>query len=47
MVCFENETTQMCLGVSAVMFVGFIVHEKGIELDAKKIESIRQVEAPT
>jgi hypothetical protein len=34
-------------GVSAGKFLGFIVHEKGVEIDPKKIESIRKVQAPT
>jgi hypothetical protein len=34
-------------GVSAGKFLGFIVHEKGVEIDRKKIESIKKVQAPT
>jgi hypothetical protein len=34
-------------GVSAGKFLGFIVHEKGVEIDPKKIESIKTVQAPT
>jgi hypothetical protein len=34
-------------GVSAGKFLGFIVHEKGVEIDLKKIESIKKVQAPT
>jgi hypothetical protein len=34
-------------GVSAGKFLGFIVHEKGIEIDPKKVEAIRSVKAPT
>src|SRR6185312_15251398 len=34
-------------GVSAGKFLGFIVHEKGIEVDPKRIEAMRKVEAPT
>jgi hypothetical protein len=33
--------------VSAGKFLGFIVHEKGLEIDPKKTESIRKVQAPT
>jgi hypothetical protein len=33
-------------GVSASKFLGFIVHEKGVEIDPKKIESIKNVQAP-
>ena len=28
-------------------FLGFIIHEDGIEIDPKKIEAIQKVEAPT
>ena len=34
-------------GVSAGKFLGFIIHEKGIEVDPKRIEAMRKVEAPT
>ena len=34
-------------GVSAGKFLGFIIHEKGIEIDTKRIEAMRKVEAPT
>jgi hypothetical protein len=34
-------------GVSAGKFLCFIVHEKGIEIDPKKIEAIQSVKAPT
>ena len=34
-------------GVSAGKFFGFIIHEKGIEIDPKRIEAMRKVEAPT
>jgi hypothetical protein len=34
-------------GVSIGKFLGFIVHEKGIEIDPKKIEAIRSVKAQT
>jgi hypothetical protein len=34
-------------GVSAGKFLGFIVHEKGVEIDPKKIESIKKVQALT
>jgi hypothetical protein len=34
-------------GVSAGKFLGFIVHEKGVEIDPKKIETIKKVQAPT
>ena len=27
-------------------FLGFIIHEKGIEIDPKKIEAMKKVEAP-
>jgi hypothetical protein len=34
-------------GVSTGKFLGFIVHEKGIKTDPKKIEAIQSVKAPT
>ena len=34
-------------GVSVGKFLGFIIHEKGIEIDPKRIEVMRKVEAPT
>jgi hypothetical protein len=34
-------------GVSAGKFLGFIIHENGIEIDPKKIEVIQKVQAPT
>src|ERR1043165_5790680 len=34
-------------GVSSCKFLGFIIHEDGIEIDPKKIEAIQKVEAPT
>ena len=34
-------------GVLAGMFLGFIVHRHGIEIDHKKIESIEKLQAPT
>jgi hypothetical protein len=34
-------------GVSAGKFLGFIVHEKGVEIDPKMIESIKKIQAPT
>ena len=34
-------------GVSAGKFLRFIIHEKGIEIDPKKVEDIGKVHAPT
>ena len=34
-------------GVLAEKFFGFIIHEKGIEIDPKRIDAMRKVEAPT
>jgi hypothetical protein len=34
-------------GVSAGKFLGFIIHEHGIEIDPKNVESIKKVKAPT
>ena len=33
-------------GVMAGKFLGFIIHEKGIEIDHKRIEAMKRVEAP-
>ena len=33
-------------GVSAGKFLGFIIHEKDIEVDPKRIEAMKKVEAP-
>ena len=34
-------------GVSAGKILGFIIHEKCIEIDPKRIEAMRKVEVPT
>jgi len=34
-------------GVSAGKFLGFIIHEKDIEIDPKQVEATKRVEAPT
>jgi hypothetical protein len=34
-------------GVSANKFLGFIIHEHGIEIDPKQVESMKKVKAPT
>ena len=34
-------------GVSDGKFLGFIIHQDGIEIDPKNIEAIQKVEAPT
>jgi hypothetical protein len=34
-------------GVSVGHFLGFIVHQHGIQIDPKKVESIRKMEEPT
>ncbi len=33
-------------GVSVGKFLGFMVHERGVEIDPKKIEKIREFQAP-
>jgi hypothetical protein len=37
----------VCFGVSASKVLVFIIHEHGIEIDPKKVESIKEVRAPT
>ena len=34
-------------GVSAGKFFGFIIHENGIEINPKRVEAMKKVEAPT
>ena len=34
-------------GVSAGKFLGFIIHEHGVEIDPTKVESIRKLKEPT
>ena len=34
-------------GVLDGKFLGFIIHEKGIEIDPKRVEAMKKVEAPT
>ena len=34
-------------GVSAGKFLSFLIHEMGIEIDPKRIEAMKKVEAPT
>jgi hypothetical protein len=34
-------------GVSSTKFLDFIIHDKGIEIDPKRIEKIKEVQAPT
>jgi hypothetical protein len=43
----KTNPLKCAFGVSAGNFLGFIVHEKGVEIDPKKIESIQTVQAPT
>jgi hypothetical protein len=38
---------KFAFGVTAGRLLGFIVHENGIEVDPKKIESIKKMEEPT
>jgi hypothetical protein len=37
----------MCFWVSAGKFLGFVIHEHGIEIDPDRIKSIRSVGPPT
>jgi hypothetical protein len=34
-------------GILAGKFLGFIIHEHGIEIDPKRVESIKKVKAPS
>ena len=43
----KMNTLKCAFGVSAGKFLGFIIHEKGIEIDPNRIEVMRKVEAPT
>ena len=45
--CLKMNPLKCAFGVSAGKFLGFIIHEKGIEVDPKRIEAMRKVEAPT
>jgi hypothetical protein len=40
-------TSKCAIGVSAGKFLGFIIHEHGIEIDPNRIRAIRNVGAPT
>jgi hypothetical protein len=37
----------MCFWSIGWKFLGFIIHDKGIEIDPKRIEKIKGVQAPT
>jgi hypothetical protein len=43
----EDEPLKCAFGVLAGKFLGFIIHDKGIEVDPKRIENIKKVKAPT
>jgi hypothetical protein len=43
----KMDPLKCAFGVSASKFLGFIIHENGIELDPKKIKAIQKVQAPT
>jgi hypothetical protein len=40
------DPSKCAFGVTLGRFLGFIVHEHGIQIDPKKIESIRKIEEP-
>jgi hypothetical protein len=42
----KMNTLKCAFGVSAGKFLGFIIHNKGIEIDPKRIEKIKGVQAP-
>ena len=37
----------MCFGISAGQFLGFLVHERGIEIGLKSQEAVRTMRPPT
>ena len=43
---FKDESKQVAFGVSVGQFLGFMVHERGIEISQKTISAIDKVEAP-
>jgi hypothetical protein len=43
----KMNTLKCAFGVSAGRFLGLTVHAKGVEINPKKIESIKKVQAPT
>jgi hypothetical protein len=44
---FKMNPLKCTFGVSAGQFLGFIVHENGIEVEPKKIEAINKIKEPT
>ena len=42
----KTNPLKCAFGVSAGKFLGFIIHEKSIEIDPKRIEAMKKVEAP-
>jgi hypothetical protein len=42
----KNEFAKCAFGVSVGRFLGFIIHEHGIEVDPTKIESMNKVQLP-
>jgi hypothetical protein len=49
MCCFglKMNPLKCVFGVSAIKFLGFIIHENGIKIDPKKIEAIQKIQAPS
>jgi hypothetical protein len=45
--CLTMKPHKCAFGVSADKFLGFIIHEHGIEIDLNRIKSIRNVGPPT
>jgi hypothetical protein len=43
----KMNTLKCVFGVSAGRFLGFVVQEEGIEIDPKKVESIKKFAEPT
>ena len=43
----QNEPKEMRQGVSAGQFLGFLVHERGIEIGLKSQEAVKMMKPPT
>ena len=43
----KRNPLKCAFAISAGKFLGFIIHERGIEIDPKRVEAMKHVEAPT